>query len=99
MRRDVMVKTFSWWYSFRVNGNARTWREAVGIFLRELADVIDGRRTLAIEMLSIPPVPLNVQTDCLRKGAASICWNFKEAAENEAKELALKATQPSLFEA
>ena len=94
-----MVETFSWWYSFRVNGKARTWREAAGGFLRELADVVDGRRTLAIEMFSIPPVPLNVQTDCLRKGAASICWNFKEAAENEAKESALKATQPSLFEA
>ena len=94
-----MTKTFSWWYSFRTNGKPRTFREAAGGFLRELADVVDGRRTLAIEMFSIPPVPLDVQTDCLRKGAEFICRNFKEAAENEARETALKTLMPDIFEA
>ena len=94
-----MVKTFSWWYSFRTNGKARTWREAVGAFFRESADLIDGRRTLAIEMFSIPPVPIGVQIDCLRKGADFICQNFKEAAENEAREAALKTLMPDIFEA
>ena len=94
-----MTQTFSWWYSFRTNGKARTFREAAGGFLRELADVVDGRRTLAIEMVSIPPVPLDVQTDCLRKGAEFICRNFKEAAENEARETALKTLMPDIFEA
>lgn len=94
-----MTKTFSWWYSFRTNGKARTWREAAGGFLRELADVVDGRRTLAVEMVSIPPVPLDVQTDCLRKGAEAICRMFKEAAENEARESAYKALMPDVFDA
>jgi hypothetical protein len=70
----------------------------LGQWLREWAELLDGRRTLAIDMNSDPPVPVSVQTDVLRKGVEHMTRCLKDAAGDECMEQLLKKAQPHVFD-
>jgi hypothetical protein len=93
-----MLHKASYTYKLHCNARPRHWRDRLGQWLREWAELLDGRRTLAIDMNSDPPVPVSVQTDVLRKGVEHMTRCLKDAAGNECMEQLLKKAQPHVFD-
>lgn len=94
-----MLHKASYTYKLHCNARPRHWRDSIGQWLREWAELIDGRRTLAIDMDSAPPVPVSVQTDVIRKGVEHMTRCLKYAAGDECMEQLLKKAQPHVFDA
>lgn len=94
-----MMHKASYTYNLHCNARPRHWRDRVGQWLRETADMLDGRRTLAIEMDATPMVPMSVQTDVLRKGVEHMTRCLKDAAGDECIEQLLRKARPHLFDA
>lgn len=78
-----MKYTASCTYKLHCNAKPRHWRDRLGQWLREWAELLDGRRTLAVDMDSTPPVPISVQTDVLRKGLEHMTRLFRDALADE----------------
>ena len=89
----------SYTYQLHCNATPRHWRDRLGQWLREWAELIDGRRTLAVDMDSDPPVPIEVQTDVLRKGLEHMTRLYKNAVAYECAERLLKKAAPHVFDA
>jgi hypothetical protein len=89
----------SYTYKLHCNATPRHWRDRLGQWLREWAELIDGRRTLAVDMDSDPPVPIEVQTDVLRKGLEHMTRLYKDAVADECAERLLKKALPHVFDA
>jgi len=94
-----MLHKASYTYKLHCNARPRHWRDRLGQWLREWAELLDGRRTLAVEMDSDPPVPIEVQTDVLRKGLDHMTRMFKDAVADECTERLLKKAAPHVFDA
>jgi hypothetical protein len=71
----------------------------LGQWLRDTADMLDGRCTLAVDMDSDPPVPVSVQTEVLHKGLQHMTRLLKDEVEQECRERLLKKAVPHLFDA
>lgn len=94
-----MKHTASYTYKLHCNARSRHWRDRLGQWLRETAELLDGRRTLAVGMDSDPPVPVEVQTDVLRKGLEHTARLYKDAVADECVERLLKKAVPHVFDA
>ena len=94
-----MLYTASYTYKLHCNARPRHWRDRVGQWLRETADMLDGRRTLAIEIDATPMLPMSVQTDVLRKGLEHMIRCLKDAAGEECREQLLRKAMPHVFDA
>jgi hypothetical protein len=64
---SVREVTAQWTSKFRSNTDV-TLRDLIGSAIRRLADSIDGRRSVAIEMISIPALSTHEQCDVIRQG-------------------------------
>ena len=95
----IMLHKASYSYNFACNASPRRWRERFGQWLREAADMLDGRRTLAIEIDSDPRLPMAVQTDVMLKGLEHMRRCLKDAASDECREQLLRKAIPSVFDA
>ena len=62
-----MKHTSIYTYTYRLGCNARPrrWRDRLGQWLRNCAELLDGRRTLALDMDSDPAVPIAVKAAIL----------------------------------
>lgn len=85
-------------YELHCNALPRHWRDRVGEWLREWADRVDGRRSLAVNMDSDPPVPISVHADVMRKGVEHMARLHKDAVAAECAERLLKQVAPHLFD-
>ena len=94
-----MLHKASYTYKLHCNAKPRHWRDRLGQWLRESADMLDGRRTLAIEMDSDPLLPMSVQTDVLVKGIEHMTRCLKDAAGDECREQLLRRVVPHVFDA
>ena len=95
----VMLYNSSYTYKFNCNARPRHWRDRFGQWLREAADILDGRRTLAIEIDSDPRLPMTVQTDVIVKGLEHMSRCLKDAAGDECREQLLRKAIPHVFDA
>ena len=86
-------------YELRWNAKPRHWRDRLGQWLRECAELLDGRRTLAVDMASDPQVSISVQTDVLLKGIEHMARLYKDAVADECIERLLKKAAPHVFDA
>lgn len=88
------------WYkwSVRVNHAPRNLREHVAHFLRKLAQDIDGRNTLGIEIDSRPSLNETVKRRCINSGLGAIERFVESEVVLEANEHLLKRIRPELFE-
>ena len=94
-----MLHESSYSYKLHCNAKPRHWRDRVGQWLRETADIFDGRRTLAIDIDSDPRLPMSVQTEVLVNGVQHMTRCLKDAAEDECREQLLKKAMPHVFDA
>jgi len=83
--------------SFFCNERPRNWRERVGEVLRDAADLLDGRASLAVQMSSDPQLSAEVQRDVLLKGMEHMARCFKDAVADECREELLREVRPDLF--
>lgn len=91
-------RDIEWW--FRVSANTReTGRKRIGNLLRDVADVIDGRESYALEMLSVPPVSEATRRVIVRKGIEHMGRLLDESAHSEAMDAGMKELCPKLYEA
>lgn len=97
-RKKAMKHQASYSYKLHFNAKPRHWRARLGQWLRELADLLNGRRTLAVDMDSDPPVAMEVQTDVLRKGLEHMTRLFKDAVAAQCAEQLLKKAVPHVFD-
>lgn len=85
-------------YRHRIAVNETTgWRDRLGNFLRRIADRVDGRDSLALEMASVPPVPRMRRRECVHIGLQAMSTAFKEVVREESCELILHEAHPELF--
>jgi hypothetical protein len=61
-------------------------RQIVGSILRRLADFIDKRKTLAVDILTLPPLTDQQRTQCMSQGTRAIIAAVRSEAESEALE-------------
>ncbi len=95
----VVLHRASYTYELHCNTTPRDWRDRLGRWLRGWAELVDGRRTLAIRIESDPPLPIAVHTDVLRKGLEHMARLLKDAVADECTERLLKKSQPHVFDA
>jgi hypothetical protein len=73
----------------RCNARPDCWRTELAQWLRQWADALDGRRTLAVSMESEPPLPDALQAELLIKGLEHTDRLFQDAVRAELIERAL----------
>ena len=86
-------------FTFSCNAPARHWRDRAASWLRRLATLLDGRKTLAIEMHSMPSIPQAVEVEVVTKGLEHMRRLFANSVENECIETLLKQVAPDVFDA
>lgn len=93
-RKPVAV---NWRWRTNVNSRNDTMRKRIGQWLRDLAERIDGRISLGVEILTEPEIGRARVLECIDQGIAAI----DRAAGIEAKHVALdeglKKLDPILF--
>jgi hypothetical protein len=94
-----MLHSTSYTYKLDCNVKPKTWASRVALLLRNVADLIDGRHTLAIEMDSTPQISISVQIECMSIGLDHMTRTFKEAVRNEASEALMRDAYPNVFNA
>lgn len=73
------------WARVSVNETAGT-RKTIGNLLRLLADYIDRRDSMAVEILTLPPLNAQQRIQCLDEGTRAIIAAVRSEAEHEALE-------------
>ena len=94
-----MLHTTQYEYKLHCNAKPTNWRERVGRWLREVAELLDGRRTLALELDSRPTLTVEVQTQCITLGLDHMTRCFKNAVADEAREKLFREAMPHVFDA
>ena len=87
-------------YRWRVRTNAysSSLREQAARLMRGLADRLDHRVTLAIEIYTTPALPEVVKTRCVRMGLAEMERIVGLAAAEEARDRLFERAHPELAE-
>lgn len=80
------------------NSRPRTWREHLAQLARKVADRLDGRQSLALEMASSPAVPPAIQDRCVVLGVDLMFRLLSDSARAEAQEQMLRHSRPHLYE-
>jgi hypothetical protein len=78
------IRTNSW-ARVAVNENVGT-RKTIGNLLRVLADYIDQRDSMAVEILTLPPLNAQQRIQCMDEGTRAIIAAVRSEAEHEALE-------------
>lgn len=86
-----------YWYRIRINAGPG-WRVWMGRRLRNLADRIDGRTTLAIEILSVPPLSRKQQLQCLLEAKRALDAAVSSEVHAESLEAMMKEHCGRLYE-
>lgn len=94
----VSIRTLAFSYSVRVNCNPENKRQRLAHLLRNLASMIDGRTSLAVEISSTPELSLEQKNECIRFGSEAIGKSVALLARSEALEEEMKKVAPLLFE-
>ena len=87
----------AWWSDLSVNATAEGWRMRIAEKLRDWADRIDGRRSLALEMMTYPKISEADEFDVIRQGIKEMQKALHDAAENEATERKWKEVAPEMW--
>lgn len=87
-------------YKVTVTCNTPTtgWRAKLGRWLRSIADLMDGKQSLAIELWSDPPLRCDVHESCVRTGVDAMAKAFKAEVEDAKREELFRLARPELFE-
>ena len=86
-----------WQSTIRIN-TRDGWREKVGMVLRRMGQDIDGRTTLALELISKPPISDDEKGKIIGCGVDHMLVLLKELTGAEGRDDLLKITHPELFE-
>lgn len=82
-------------YSFKTNARG-TLRERLGMALRDLADRIDSRQSLAVDMVSMPALSTYERLDAMRQGLKHMKFMQSEMVKLRAIEAGAKELSPDL---
>lgn len=93
----MRIKASEHWVHCAVN-TPTGWKGRIAMALRRLADKIDGHDTLAMMLLSIPPITRGEKNECINKGWGFIKKSFILSVETEHKDLLFKSNNPHLHE-
>lgn len=85
------------WVSVQSNNNIGL-SQKVGNLLRWAANIIDGRVTLAVEILTIPTISKAQKAECIDKGIVAMQAAAKSYSEAEALELVMREHCGRLYE-
>jgi hypothetical protein len=78
MARRTLEFAYRW--RFRCNAPPGTWRERLGDWLRDAADQIDRRYSLAIEISAQPPLDARTRGEIIRVGLRAMEVMVDQAA-------------------
>lgn len=87
----------AWWSELSVNAEAEGWKMRLAEKLRDWADRIDGRRSLALGMMTYPQISESDEFDVIRQGVKEMQKSLHDAAENEASERKWKEVAPEMW--
>lgn len=73
------------------------WRARLGRSLRRLADRVDGRRSLAVSLVTEPPLPANSVHECFKQAAVAMEWAATQECQAEARERIMRRAVPRLY--
>ena len=85
----------TWSFELKVN-TTYGWREKVGMALRYMADDIDGRKTLAIEISSLPPISKDARHYIIDRGVKHMKALLEAEAGSEAHDSMFEIVHPEL---
>lgn len=93
-QRRVTCETM---YRLRVN-QANNWRDRFGNILRSLASRVDGRYSVAIEMISLPHLSEDENIRIINTGIDLMNDLQRQAVNHEAVDVISKKATPWLYE-
>jgi len=80
------------------NERAATWKQRVAAKLRDLADRVDGRESLALRMESNPPLPESVKAECVHAGLLHLAQCVEASLIAEVNERRMQRALPHLYD-
>lgn len=94
MSRQV-TQTVTW--RLHINRAGGTWRERLGVAMRNLATRVDNRPTLWLDIYTTPTISAWDKAECIRHGVARMADAMRECATAEATEQVMREIFPQLF--
>lgn len=86
------------WHRRLAVNSASGVRQKVARAIRRIADRVDGRKSLVIEMTSTPALPKELRERIVRKGFDHMAALLMEAARAEALEAGMRTLHPELYD-
>lgn len=93
-----MSKAGVWSFIFRANGAPASMNERVGNVLRNLADKVDGRMTVAFSFKTTPQLEYTRLARCIESGFHTIQQSMEHEVVLDATEELFEELRPDLFE-
>lgn len=85
-------------FDFGCNDAVVSWRDRVGKWLRDAADAIDQRQTLALRMTSTPEVSDAQRREVIVAGLVHMRDCFRKTVAEQSSEVLLQHIRPELFQ-
>lgn len=95
MREQTITLKYGW--HIHCNGRPTCWFDRIGGFLRDWADRIDGRTSLAIMIRSDPPLAPSAKMAVMLKGVEHMARLLEDSVATECSENFLKEAIPHVF--
>lgn len=93
-----MTERVDWDYQFKCNQPAIGWRQKLASMFRDLADDMDQRATLVLDITTEPELPLLLRNTCIKRGLDKMEADIEVAVEGLAMDMAFDLSYPDLKE-
>ena len=84
-------------FVFACNEKPQTLAQRVAVVLRDIADRLDGRESLAIRLQSTPPLTQRAKAECVHEGLLHLARCAEASLWEEVTERRMHAMHPYLF--
>jgi hypothetical protein len=92
----AIIPSSTYWYEIRANGRPKSFKDRVGDLLRNLAQKLDGRHSLSIDIDTLPVISEQAKAECILAGIKNIKENVDGAVRDEMIENQIKRHIPTV---